>query len=375
MKELPKTLAWLAAALVVVVIAWATGPRAMVDPTRAMLNQPLFPDFTDPLAATDLEIVEYDEDTSTIRPFRVAQQVVKGRTIWSIPSHDNYPADAKDQLAEAATGLVGVEVLGVQSDQPGDHELYGVIDPGDKDLKPGQRGVGTRVTMKDASGKTLLALVIGKKAADEGDLYYVRRVGEPGVYVAKVKTDKLSTKFSDWIEKDLLKLNPWDIKRLWIRDHSVDELQGAVIQRGEMVIEYNDTGDPRWKLVEDEVFENNRWVPRQMADDEEVDNAKLDDLKYALDDLKIIDVRPKPPGLSADLKATGDFQTNREAVESLADRGFYVARLGDQIELFSNEGEIRVLMKDGVEYTLRFGEVATGADPSKAEKEAAKEQG
>ena len=42
-----------------------------------------------------------------------------------------------------------------------------------------------------------------------------------------VKTDKLSTKFGDWIEKDLLKLNTLDIKQMEIRDYSVDPLNAA----------------------------------------------------------------------------------------------------------------------------------------------------
>ena len=35
-----------------------------------------------------------------------------------------------------------------------------------------------------------------------------------------------------------------------------------------------------------------------MAADEELDTKKLDDLKFALDDLKIVDVNRKPGGLS-----------------------------------------------------------------------------
>ena len=44
-----------------------------------------------------------------------------------------------------------------------------------------------------------------------------------------------------------------------------------------------------------------------MSADEELNAAKLDELKTALDDLKIVDVSRKPAGLSADLKAAADF--------------------------------------------------------------------
>jgi hypothetical protein len=226
--------------------------------------------------------------------------------------------------------------------------------------------------MKDKDGKPLLALVIGKSVPDRPNLHYVRKVGESSIYIVEAKTDKLSTKFENWIERNLLQINTMDLKRLWIRDHSVDQINAALIQRGEMIVECNDAGEPKWKLIEDKKFTANKekpgegqWVPVKMADDEELNTAKLDELKTALDDLKIVDVARKPAGLSADLKAAADFSSQRDAVESLARKGFFVAELTKgQVELFSNEGEIRVVMKDGVEYVLRFGEIA-GSGPSK----------
>ena len=39
-------------------------------------------------------------------------------------------------------------------------------------------------------------------------------------------------------------------------------------------------------------------------------------------------------------------------------RGFYLAKVQDGYALFSNEGEVRCGLNDGVEYVLRFGEIA-----------------
>ena len=191
-----------------------------------MRNQPLYPDFKDPLAVTSLEIVEFDDQRGEVHPFQVAQVDVKGKTRWSIPSHDDYPADAKDQVASAAAGLMGLKVLEMVSDNQGDQREYGVVDPDPKTLKVGDTGVGTKVVMKDKDGKELLALVIGKEVPDRPGLRYVRKVGEAPIYIVEAKTDKLSTKFEDWIERNLLGINTFDIKRLWIRDYSVDELNG-----------------------------------------------------------------------------------------------------------------------------------------------------
>jgi hypothetical protein len=380
MSENAKTLGFVAIAAAVALVAWATKPSAPTRETGDNRGELLVADF-DPLTASSLEIVEFDEDTATVRPFKVAKAEVKGKALWSIPSHENYPTDAKDQLADVAAGLMQLKILGVASDSPGDHALYGVVDPDLKTLKVGDTGVGTRVTMKgkDKNGKEtdLLNLIIGKAVPDRTELRYVRRVGEDPVYVVAAKTDKLSTKFENWIEKDLLKLSSWDIKQLWVRDYSVDAMQGALLQRGEMTLDYNDTGDPKWKMLKDEKFSRDKWVPVPMAEDEELNTAKLDEMKTALGDLKIVDVTHKPKGLSTDLKAAEDFLKNSEAVQSLADRGFYAARIGDQAELFSNEGEVRCRMKDGVEYILRFGGIAleNAGDTKKDDKKDAEKAG
>jgi hypothetical protein len=366
MNENVKTLAFIIVALAAVALAaftaWSPGGAELAEDMR---GQELFPDFKQPLDVASLEIITFDEDTATVHPFMVAEAEVKGKTYWVIPSHDNYPADAKDQVAAAAAGLMGLKALEVVSENIGDQREYGVVDPDSKTLKVGDTGVGRRVVMRDKAGKELLSLVIGKEVAGQAGQVYVRKPGEDQIYVVEARTDRLSTKFEDWIERNLLGINSWDIKQLWIRDYSVDLMNQELAQRGDARIEYDDAGQPRWKLLEARKFvldpnnpEGDHFEPITLGADEELASAKLDELKTALDDLKIVDVAPKPAGLSADLKAAADFSNNREAVQSLARKGFYVAKLEGRVELFSNQGEIRVTMKDGVEYVLRFGDIA-----------------
>src|SRR5262249_37415104 len=75
----------------------------------------------------------------------------------------------------------------------------------------------------------------------------------------------------------------------------------------------------------------------------------------------------------ANLRA-GKEAFNDEALDSLQSRGFYPQPVGeDQFEIFSNEGQAVVRMKDGIEYVLRFGKVAgidTGSDEKKTDTEA-----
>jgi len=378
MNENSKTTVFVAAAAVVVVLAWFSRPRVRdFDAPPEVVGQTLFD--IKPLDVTSLEITQYDEQTGQVKPFKVAQ--VKDR--WSIPSHQNYPADAKDQVVDAATSLTNRTILALVSSSPGDHAQYGVLDPADKSLKAGTTGVGTRVVMRDKDDKTVADLVIGKEVpGDRKGLRYVRTAGEGGnlqdaVFEVEINPDKLSANFGDWIEKDLLKMpSTWDIKQIEIRDYSVDILAGRLRQRGRMAVEHQQSGEPRWKLAEDLAFDGKtgKWVPVKMAPNEELNNEKLDKLRDGLGNLKIVDVERKPPSVSASLVKGA---VDQETVSSLGERGFYFVPMGEGkeevVQLLSTEGEFRVVMNDGVAYTLRFGQTTGSASPdAKKKKEAPK---
>ena len=337
----------------------------------------LFPDLADASKAASLEIVSFEDETATLKPFKV----VRSEGVWVLPSHENYPADAKDQLAAAATELIERPVLDVVSDSPGDHETYGVIEPDPEKVKVGMTGVGQLVEIRDASGNKLARLIVGKedkRPAGAGPssgrtLRFVRRAGQDRVYRVELDTSKFTTKFDDWIEKDLLKISPWDVRRLTIDDSSctfgMDEASGrptiSLDRRSRAELGYDDK-DAAWSLIKLEGFDDkNQPKEEKLGEDEELASGKLNDLRNALGDLKIVDVVRKPSGLSADLKAEESFAGDREAVMSLAQRGFFAIQKGD---LVSSNGETIVGMKDGVEYLLRFGNGTTvaGADASPA---------
>ena len=52
----------------------------------------------------------------------------KGR--WTIPSHGNYPADAKDRMGKAAAMMIGLRKDRVVSALKETHVGSGVVDPG-----------------------------------------------------------------------------------------------------------------------------------------------------------------------------------------------------------------------------------------------------
>src|SRR5688500_8868294 len=98
MNESLRTVIYVGIAGVVSLLAWASQPSAATTNVKALVNQPLFPEFKDPLKARSLEIVKFDEGTAELRSFKVAQQ----NGLWVIPSHGDYPADAEQQIRDAA---------------------------------------------------------------------------------------------------------------------------------------------------------------------------------------------------------------------------------------------------------------------------------
>jgi hypothetical protein len=365
-----RTSLFLLGGLGMLLLGWLAQPRYQSREVKPEAERILFPELTDVQKAASLEVVKYDEELATLQPFKVVQ----AGGVWVLPSHQNYPADARDHLAAAATELVDLESLDVVSSSAADHETYGVIEPDPDKIKPGMVGVGELIEIRDAGGNKLARLVVGKEdkrpgtsAAGGKKLRFVRKAGQDPVYRVEIDTSKFTTRFDDWIEKDLLKLSPWDVRRAVLDDYSL----GAVESGGRIRVEQNrkdrievayDDKDQRWTLARLEAFGGGPEAKLEtLGEAEELASARLNDLRNALGDLKIVDVVRKPAGLSAELKAEEKFTADEEAVRSMQQRGFLPLKSGD---ILSTDGETMVGMKDGVEYVLRFGagtSVGTGS--------------
>jgi hypothetical protein len=348
------------------------GLRSREVTAETVRGQPLFPGLSDAGQAASLEIISFDEDTAELDPFKV----VKTGGVWVLPSQQNYPADAKDQLAAAATELIDRPIVDVISGTRADHERYGVVEPDANKLAAGAIGVGRLVEIRDSSGTKLARLIIGKEfkrpvGADASgrSLRYVRRAGQDPVYLAELDTTKFTSKFEDWIEKDLLKLSPWDVTQLTIDDSSwsvaltPDGRPGISRSRTSLIDLAYDDKEGKWSLVKLIGFgKGDKPEEQQLAPDQALAATKLNDLKQALADLTIVDVVRKPAGLSAELKADKKFADDQQAVLSLLGRGFFPLESG---EMLSSSGETVVGMKDGVEYLLRFGNPTSVAGEAK----------
>lgn len=366
MNETTKSLIFVGVAAVAAIGAFLARPQASIDPDGPEIKT-LFETFKDPSVAKSLEIVRPDEATSTVQSFKVQQE----NGLWVIPSSGNYPADAKDRLKNAATALIGREVIGVATDKPSEHELYGVVQPDASKSLSNLKGVGILVSVKDAAGKDLASLIIGKSPKNQPDQRFVRQPTQDRVYVTKISPDQISAKFEDWIEKDLLNLNPLDVSGLDVKNYSLVPVRD---QTGQTRLAQQKRADMSFKFDE----KTNLWspskmvvytgqIPRQkeqpapLGEQEELNGARIDELKTALDNLQIAGVRRKGAGIAADFQADKSIADNAEAQLSLKEKGFYpIPNDSGELEIYGTDGEMRVFCKDGVIYDLRFGDVDQG---------------
>lgn len=363
MSEGVKTIIFALIALAVAVAAVVSRPKQEQWKADIVVGTHVFDEF-DGVDAANIKIVKYNEKMDKFNEFELARDSESG--VWVIPSAAGYPVDAKDRITDATLMLDELEILGVASEVPSDHKHLGVVSPTGEEVKPGSEGVGMLLTFADKNGKELASLVIGHTVKDSEGQRFVRRSDQNAVHVVEIDPDRLSTRFEDWIEKDLLQLTSFDIEDVTIKNYTVDLTKRRQIQRNfDFGAEYKDA---KWKLVQLTRYSENQPIAGVLGSGQELDKEDLNDLKTAVDNLEIERVFRKPKGLGHDLKAGEDFLQDRAAVGDLASRGYYVHPVSR--ELLSASGEVHVGMKDGVEYLLRFGKVL--AKPSDDEETKAK---
>lgn len=320
----------------------------------------------DPLLATSMKVVTFDEDQGTLANFEVRKDKESGA--WTIPSRNGYPADAVDQMKAAANSLIGLKTLDNPTSNAEDHGKMGVLEPKLEDLNVGDEGVGRLVIIKDTEQKDLASIIIGNKVKDEDGQIYVRIPGQDPVYTVKLDDTPLTTKFQDWIEDDLLKLSSIEIDAMQVKDYTFRVVLDPQLGRPRPLWQRKydallSKDGTQWALDSLQEYAADKPLAPKTVDvaaDKKLNTAKLNEIQSALDDLKIADVIRKPDGVSANLRADKSLLDDQEARASLAKRGFYPVETGGngKAEILSANGEMTVGLKDGVEYVLRFGNIS-----------------
>jgi hypothetical protein len=260
---------------------------------------------------------------------------------WVIASRYNYRVDIGDRLAKTAAALMYLKKDMVRSDSPLDHAKYGVVDPLDEKAS-GLTGRGKRVTLRDANGGVLADFILGKPVEGKPGYRYVRVPGQKRTYAVKTDADP-SARFADWVNAGLLRIASASIRKVTINRYNIDPTAGRM-SNAETTVLTQDKGE--WKAAAGEKIR----LPAVHA------------MAAALDGLKIVDVRPKPPGLAAGLRHE-ELQLTLETALSLQKAGYFFTPQG---RVFSSEGDMTVETNNGLMYSLRFGDVTAGDTKSGA---------
>lgn len=406
MSQTKTTAGFLAGAVGSVLLAlvtwWGTQPAPVEG--FGLVGEEFFADLK-PAETTALRVVVYDPKQGDVQePFVVENS----DGIWRLPYYYDYPADGEDRLAETTTSLIGIKRGALRSRLASDHARFGVVDPLEEDPEI-LEGHGSRITLyKNGNvekGIAVADLIIGKKATDfeaeedededsdepvqvadiNGD-YYVRHPDEDETYVATLNI-KLSTKFSDWVEDDLLKTQQDNLVNLEMRtikqnpDRSIEQVAEATLTRG--------TSTDPWALsgLNEETEETNE------------DNIR--DIVSTLDNLKLSAVRPRPRRRDGEPLLLGDLTLNipkgvelnpqmemelqRDIQGNLGQSGFgiYMDSKAGKVQLYARGGELSAGEKSGVRYHLSFGEsfmgtqdeILVGGAPEETKKSEEKSEG
>lgn len=367
MKEGIRTLVFVGVALVSGVVAWFVhaGSQSEEAAAFAKIGTEFYPDFDDPTQAGSLEIIDYDERTRSPKTFKV--EFDRGR--WRIPSHHGYPADAAARLEKAAASLIGITREALAGRRENEHERFGVIEPPDTQVSQGEivEGLGQRIILKDKNGGVLADYLLGNQIAGQDKKYFVRKPEDEETYRAEVQLD-VSTRFSDWIEKDLLKLDRSDVLSME-RTTPQFELRQTPYGPREVLV-----GEASVKVHRPDTGTKTKWQIAELnLETEEINTHEIRSIQTGLDGLELNGVRPKPQGLTADLGVDREvitdspvggrnFMTLRNDLKA---HGFHLVlpqREGSQEKylLFGEGGEVIVQSNEGLVYHLHFGKAFAG---------------
>ena len=337
MSELRRTLTFAGVAVLVGVVAVVSAPRRSAPDALFDVGERFFPEFDDPEQADTLEVIQWDDATGSALPFAVTNR----GGLWTIPSHHDYPADGAERLSNAAAEVISLVKEDFRSDNIADHEALGVIDPLDE-AETGLEGRGTRITFKGSGEEVLADLVIGNEIPERPGFRFVRVPNQKRVYTARFGAE-ISTAFEDWIETNLLEVERDQVNHIVLNEYFLNEQTRQVVRRGEFILD---------QVAQDQ------WTANRVPSGKEVDFVQANLLVGAIIEMKIAGVRPKPSGMTGNLRdAALAGRITKSDIDVLVRRGFYPATDGG---LLSNEGELLVRTTEGVLYILRFGEIVYG---------------
>lgn len=381
--ELIKTLTMFVLALATVGTTW--GVFTLTQPTEpdeyAKVGKTFFASFETSQQIVEMELAALDTN-GKLQTFNLKKQ----NGLWTIPTHYDYPAEANDRLSQTATDLIGLQRRALASAEKAAHDRLGVLDPTQEAGQADPENAGKLIRFRDQNGDAIFELLLGKaiqtEAAPESivgvaepqeKLFNVRVPAENETYVAKLDLD-ISTKFSDWINRDLLELDTASLRQVKVDNYRLESQQ--VLTNQGIAIQKKFIPGEELELLKTEDF--GEWKIADLnPEKEKVDSETVNQLIGTIEQIELAGVRPRfkyqgqavmdenfavkvPESIANDPQAQqavfGDLQ------DDLANRGFALAQDPDtsDIILVSEHGELAATNNQGLTYTLYFGSQISG---------------
>ena len=182
------------------------------DAGIAKSGETLLPDLLDELGEVARVESTHQGDTVTL-------ELKDGR--WAVADRDGYPAETAEVrgLLVGAAELVRVEP---KTSRPEHYEKLELGDPADEE------GESFGYVMKDAAGRTVASLVVGKRrfvtTPTDTDEYFVRVADDPQAWLVSGKIPR-NRRALDWLRREVIKLDQMRVARA-----SVTHPDGTVVR-------------------------------------------------------------------------------------------------------------------------------------------------
>lgn len=130
--------------------------------------------------------------------------LVKGEKIWQVEERSGYPADF-EQLRDTVIKLSRLKIGRSFSGDAESLARLSLLPPSASDAS----ARGTRITLKDASGKTVADLILGQTRSTEnggGKGQYLKKADGETVFLVDASFRFLKTAPNEWLQKEILNI-------------------------------------------------------------------------------------------------------------------------------------------------------------------------
>lgn len=365
--ESTKTGAWIVAAGILAVAAFAYLPQQIELESQAKVNEPLFPDYQ-PSGIWEIRI-----QRSPSAEFKQRQPSAGGMETLTIKRHANrgwellefaaYPAENTQRLGSLSTILNELKILEVISENAGDDELadYGLLEPENTTAEESQKGIRLRLSLSsdEAVGDVIVGRAVPAKDQAAATAY-IRPSSEKVIYRVGLDKSKLTTALVDWINPNLLGIpGPPDLGSFGPTFRTVELIEANTPASGRQDC---DPYRAEFRYGEQvsvgnlSTYENSEWVPsswERLPASVEFGQAWKRGLDVVPAFLLPRYVQLKTPALQA------VFRSPRFAADTdlgmLAPLGFMIESFAEGPRLIGETGLISVNTKGGIRFHFAIG--------------------